>query len=500
MAVQARPTQADSAGFGIQQHRQASTDRVSIFDPARRLVRAGTKALARLVNLATTSTEPPIPETDACHCDVLVAGGGPAGSTIATHLARQGLRVQLIERDQHPRFHIGESLLPMNRPILERLGVLDKVEAMGVRKLGADFPNPGNQGFSTFLFSRSLRPTAPYAWQVRRDQFDDMLFRHAAECGAQTREGLRVQNVRFADDGVQAELADRAGAVHIVRARYFVDASGRDTLLGNQFNLKKKHSKHQSAALFAHFRGAERRPDENQGNISVYRFAHGWVWMIPLPDGLMSVGAVCWPEYLKQRRGRGAEFLIQTLQGIPGAWARLQHAEIVGNFHVTGNYSYACDPIGGRRWLLAGDAIAFVDPIFSSGVYLAMDSAERAAEVVAGALRDPANEPSLQRRYARHVRDGLSMFSWFIFRFTSPTMAQMFANPRNVWQIEEAVISMLAGDVFRDDGVRWRLFLFRMAYRITSLGMISTQWTAAMFRRRQMREPFSGGTTSQDHV
>jgi flavin-dependent dehydrogenase len=437
---------------------------------------------------------------ESFHCDVLVAGGGPAGSTIATLLARQGLRVHLVERDRHPRFHIGESLLPMNRPILERLGALEKVEAMGVRKLGADFPNADGTSHSTFLFARSLRPTAPYAWQVRRDQFDEMLFRHAAENGAHTREGMRVQKVRFENDAVQAELIDGDGKVENLHARYFVDASGRDTLLGNQLGLKRKHGQHQSAAIFAHFRGAERRPDENQGNISVYRFEHGWVWMIPLPDGLMSVGAVCWPEYLKQRRGRGAEFLIETLNAIPGVGERLKDAEIVGNFHVTGNYSYACDPIGGKRWLLAGDAIAFVDPIFSSGVYLAMNSAERAAEVVAGALREPASEKSLQRRYAQHVREGLRMFSWFIFRFTSPAMAQMFANPRNVWRLEEAVISMLAGDVFRDDGVRWRLFLFRMMYRITSLGMLGKQWAAAMLRRRQTRVSFSGGTTSQDHV
>ncbi len=433
-------------------------------------------------------------------CDVLVAGGGPAGSTVATLLARQGLSVQLVERDRHPRFHIGESLLPMNRPILERLGALEKVEAIGLRKFGADFPTSEGQQYSTYRFARSLRPTAPYAWQVRRDQFDEMLFRHAAENGAQTREGVRVQNVRFDNDEVQAELLDSTGAVQTLHARYFVDASGRDTLLGGELGLKKKHNKHQSAALFAHFSGAVRRPGEDQGNISVYRFAHGWVWMIPLPDGLMSVGAVCWPEYLKQRRGRGSEFLIETLRAIPGVWARLQDAEMVGNFHVTGNYSYTCDPIGGPRWLLAGDAIAFVDPIFSSGVLLAMDSAERAAEVVAGALREPAREAALQKKYARHVGEGLRLFSWFIFRFTSPTMAKLFANPRNGLRMEEAVISMLAGDVYRDDGVRWRLFLFRMVYRVTSLSMLGKQWAAATFRRRQTGEKFSGGTTSQDHV
>jgi flavin-dependent dehydrogenase len=437
---------------------------------------------------------------ETIRCDVLVAGGGPAGAAVATLLARRGLQVQLVEREVHPRFHIGESLLPMNRPILERLGALEKIEAIGLRKFGADFPSGDARVYYTFKFARSLQPTADYAWQVRRDQFDEVLFRHAAQSGAHTREATRVQNVRCGSDGVRADLMAADGTTVSIEARYFVDASGRDTLLGAQMGLKKKHSTHQSAALFAHFRGALRRPGEDQGNISVYRFAHGWVWMIPLPDGLMSVGAVCWPDYLKQRRGRGAEFLIETLRAIPNVWERLAEAEIVGNFHVTGNYSYTCEPISGPRWLLAGDAIAFVDPIFSSGVYLAMDSAEQAAEVVAAALREPAREAALQKQYARHVRKGLRLFSWFIFRFTSPAMAQMFANPRNACRIEEAVISMLAGDVYRDGGIRWRLFLFRMFYRLTSLGMLGKQWAAAIFRRRQSKQTFHGGTTSQDHV
>jgi len=433
-------------------------------------------------------------------CDVLVAGGGPAGSTVATLLARRGLNVRLVERDRHPRFHIGESLLPMNRPIFERLGVLDKVEALGLRKAGADFPADNPQGYGTFRFARSLRPTAPYAWQVRRDQFDQMLFQHAGENGVQTSQATRVRNVRFDAQGVDADLLDAEGRTETVRARYFVDASGRDTLLGSQLHLKRKHDQHQSAALFAHFSGALRRPGDDAGNISIYRFAHGWVWMIPLPDGLMSVGAVCWPEYLKQRRGSPGEFLIDTLRAMPEAWARLEHARIADHCHVTGNYSYTCAQIGGPRWLMVGDAIAFVDPIFSSGVLLAMDSAEQAAQVVAGALSKPRDEAKLQKRYAQRVGRGLNMFSWFIFRFTSPAMAQMFGNPRNFWRIEEAVISLLAGDVYRDGGVRWRLLMFRMLYRLTRLGMLGRERQAFAARQRQTDVEFTGGTTPQDHV
>jgi flavin-dependent dehydrogenase len=250
--------------------------------------------------------------------------------------------------------------------------------------------------------------------------------------------------------------------------------------------------------LFAHFRGVERRPGEDAGNVSVYRFEHGWVWMIPLRDECVSVGAVCGPEYLKQRAGSKEEFLIQTLRGIPDVWKRMAHAQIAGNLHATGNYSYTCTRMSGRRWLMVGDAYAFVDPIFSTGVYLAMYSGELAADVVAGALAQPARERRLQRRYEREVRKGLQALSWFIFRFTSPAMTYLFRNPRNVMRVEEAMISMLAGDVFRDGGVRWRLRVFKLLYAIVSITELRNSFGSFLKRRRQAAMSFSGGTTRQD--
>jgi flavin-dependent dehydrogenase len=152
----------------------------------------------------------------------------------------------------------------------------------------------------------------------------------------------------------------------------------------------------------------------------------------------------------------------------------------------------------GPRWIMVGDSYAFVDPIFSTGVYLAMNSAEAAAALVDGVLREPAREASLQRSYARRVRHGLRTLSWFIFRFTSPAMTRLFANPRNDLQVEQAMISMLAGDVFRDNGVRWRLVVFKVIYFATALGDWKAQATSFLARRRQTREVFTGGTTRQD--
>jgi flavin-dependent dehydrogenase len=448
---------------------------------------------------ATVSTsEPGTDATPPPACDILVVGGGPAGCTAATFLARRGWSVTLLERDRYPRFHIGESLLPMNLPIMQRLGVLEDVARIGTLKLGADFAAPTPEGYHVFRFERALDPTWPHAYQVRRDEFDSALLSNAEASGVKSFQGQKVTSFTVSGQTVTVEGRSDSGTPFTCRARYLVDATGRDTLVGNQLRLKHKSSRHQSAALFAHFRGVERRPGNDQGNISIYRFEHGWVWLIPLRDGITSVGAVCWPDYLKQRKGDRQEFLLQTLRSIPELWQRLEHAQVVGNLHATGNYSYACRKIAGSRWIMAGDSYAFVDPIFSSGVYLAMHGAEVAADVVDGAMRDPGRERELQRAYRRQVERGLRTLSWFIYRFTSPAMRRLFANPRNDWQVEQAMISMLAGDVFRDNGVHWRLRIFKFIYFVTSLGLIKDQLRSFLRRRGQARVAFAGGTTSQD--
>jgi flavin-dependent dehydrogenase len=439
-------------------------------------------------------------EQEVEQCDVAVIGGGPGGSTAAALLARRGYKVIALEKAHHPRFHIGESLLPMNLPVFERLGVLDKVRELGVFKPGADFEADNARGYNTYAFARAIGQSPPHAYQVWRQDFDRMLYGHARESGADAREGHEV--VRVEQRGPRESWLDVRtddGRDYAIQARYVVDASGRDALLATKRKLRRRNDQHQSAAIFGHFRSAARREGEDAGNISIYSFAHGWMWMIPLPDGVMSVGAVCRPDYLKQRKGRTVEFLFDTLKLSPALWARVQHAELIDDeVRVTGNYSYDASRMGGPGWVLVGDAFAFLDPVFSSGVYLAMSGAEQAAAVVDQALREPQREPALLRQLENRQRAGMARFSFFIYRFNGPVMQQMFRQPRNTWQLEQGVISMLAGDLFDTPKVLWRLQLFKLVYAICGLRDWRRWRDEHRYRLAQARLRFTGGNTPLD--
>ncbi len=435
--------------------------------------------------------ETPDAGAGAPDCAVLGVGGGPGGSTMAALLAQQGRRVVLLEKARHPRFHIGESLLPANVELFERLGVREAVDRIGLPKWGVEFVSPQHRHRSFVEFGDAWDKRMPMAWQVRRSALDELLFRNAAARGAVTVEGCQAHAVVFDADGatVQATLDD--GAPRRWRARYVVDASGRDTLLAHQFGDKHRHPRHNSAAIFGHFRGARRlRGARLEGNISIFWFAHGWFWFIPLADGTTSVGATCWPPYLKSRDKPLKAFFLDTIALAPALADRLRDAELVDDrVHATGNFSYSATRACGERWLMLGDAYAFIDPVFSSGVYLAMANAFAGAGLVAATLDRPARAAAAaRRRYTAHVQRGPRAFSWFIFRMTNPVMRELFMHPKNVLRSKEAVLSVLAGDVYGGSPIGPSLLFFKAVYLLGTLGRWRASLAAWRHRRLNIRD------------
>lgn len=425
-------------------------------------------------------------------CDVLVIGGGPAGATVAPLLAERGYRVVVVEKAHHPRFHIGESLLPANMPLFDRLGVGDQIRAIGMEKWGAEFISPWHEHTQMFEFAHAWDKSQPMAYQVRRSAFDEILIRNAERKGATVLEGCKATAVDFQPDGAGARVTAECddGATRHWRARFVIDASGRDTFLAGRMRLKQRNPRHNSAAVYGHFRGARRNVGQAEGNISIFWFDHGWFWFIPLPDGVTSIGMVTWPYHMKMRGDRSLRaFLNDSVQQCPALAERMAGAEPVGDVEATGNYAYSANRTHGENYVLLGDAYAFIDPVFSSGVLLAMQSGFLAAEAVDQCLKQPARAASALRRFDKLMRLGPREFSWFIYRVTNPTMRDLFMRPRNIFRVKEALLSLLAGDIFGKTPIWPSLWLLKGIYYLSSLRHPRRSLRAWQSRRAIIRSP-----------
>ena len=338
--------------------------------------------------------------------DVAVIGGGPAGSAAAAMLARQGWRVTLLERERFPREHVGESLLPASMPVLEELGAMPAVRQAGfLPKYGATMvwgrePEPWSWHF------RETSPRYPHAFQVWRPDFDKILLDNAHDCGVDVREGCRVSGVTFAlsgdaggnddrgsdDAAVVRYVSDAAGRGELP-ARFVVDASGQAALLARQTGTRRWDPFFRNLAVYAYFDGAEPLPAPDENNIFIEAYEHGWFWTIPLHTGLCSVGAVvdhpAGQEGIRRLGARG--FLAAQLAQAPHTAARLRGARWAAGPRVVRDWSYSADSVTGPGYVLAGDSACFVDPLFSSGVHLALMSGVMAAAYVTTALKVAAS-------------------------------------------------------------------------------------------------------------
>jgi flavin-dependent dehydrogenase len=394
-----------------------------------------------------------------------VIGGGPAGSTVGPLLAEKGYQVVLLEKARHPRFHIGESLLPANLPLFERLGVADEVRAIGMEKWGAEFVSPFHEHKQAFQFAEAWNKAMPHAYQVKRAEFDTVLIRNAARKGVEVHEGCKARAVDFGADGARVHAVHDDGREVAWQARFVVDASGRDTFLANRFQIKQRNPRHNSSAVYGHFAGARRNEGLAEGNITIFWFEHGWFWFIPMQGGITSVGMVTWPYYMKTRGQRCLQqFFTDGIERCPALAERLRGAELVNEIEATGNFSYVSERNHGPNYLLLGDAYAFIDPVFSSGVWLAMNSGVIGAEAIDTCLKNPAAAGAALKRFDRLMKHGPKEFSWFIYRVTNPIMRDFFMGPKNIFRVKEALLSVLAGDIFGKTPIWNSLRMFKLFY------------------------------------
>ncbi len=403
--------------------------------------------------------------------DVLVVGGGPAGSTAATLLALQGRQVTLLEKDAHPRFHIGESLLPRNLDILERLGVLEEVRGIGVHKPGAEFVSDRTGRSCPFPFAHALNQSRTFAYQVKRAEFDGILFRNAAARGAATFENTRVTEIAFADKPGERAVARAKGPdgqEMVVRPRYVLDASGRDTFLANRTTQKTVNKYNNTAAVYAHFEDVDFREGETQGYISIHLAEDGWFWMIPLSAGTMSVGFVGNQNVWKRRSGRVEEVLAQKIAESPTVSARMRRARQVSEVYTAGNYSYRAHQGHGPQHLLIGDAYGFVDPMFSTGVLMAMTAGELGAEAADAWLDDPVRGQRLAARTNRELARAMDRISWLIYRINDPVMRSLFMAPKNTLWMRDGIINMLAGNLRGDPRAVIPILSFKAVFHTLS--------------------------------
>ncbi len=382
---------------------------------------------------------------DGTH-DVLIVGGGPAGSTAANLLAHDGHDVIVLEKEVFPRFHIGESLLPIDLPIFARLGVvLDKSKFL--RKDGAEFIDERTGAKATFTFAEALDGTPQSAFQVERSRFDHLLLQQAEARGAKVRYGVKVDGMAVEDDAVRVET--KGGTF---RARFMIDATGQDAFLARANRTVQPLKGFGCIAVFRHYDGiAPEIFDELTvtGNIKVLMVPDGWMWLIPLAGPRLSVGIV----------SRNAISPAETTETLDRAIAaspitqRLITGAVGTEARIIRNFSYRNERAYGRRWGCAGDASCFLDPVFSSGVSLAMLSAESLAEKLSAALRaGTEDDPELLAAHAKRMEIGYRSFAGIVYRFYHAELVhRLFFQDTEGAPLRAGITSVLAADLWRDD-------------------------------------------------
>ncbi|MCH7839589.1 MAG: tryptophan 7-halogenase [Planctomycetes bacterium] len=386
--------------------------------------------------------------------DCVVIGGGPAGATAATLLADYGHRVVVLERGRFPRHHIGESLMPQSYWTFKRLGMLPKLKASDFPlKQSVQFVSPSGRDGQPYYFTERDPNEWSITWQVCRDRFDRMMLENAREHGAEVREGVGVKEVLFDDAravGVRALCGDETLTIH---AKVVIDASGASTLLSRQLGIRRPDPDLRNAAIYAYYKGAWRDEGRNAGATLVLHTPdrHGWFWSIPLPDDITSVGVVAPPAYLFTGRGDDPlATLEEEISQCPGIRRRLTGASRVSQAFVTSDFSYCASQLAGDGWVLIGDAFGFLDPVYSSGVFLALKTGEWAADAVHEALSAGEVTGARLGAFAPGLLRGMHLIRQLIHAFYDPSFSFREFHKLHP-EYRDHIVRILIGDVFNDE-------------------------------------------------
>ena len=391
--------------------------------------------------------------------DVAIIGGGPTGSTAATFLARQGHQVLVLEREKFPRFHIGESLLPHSMEAFERLGVVDKLDALFLPKYGAEITTSCGTNRAKIFFKNGLSAKHDRAYQVTRSEFDKLLLDHSAGNGATVLEETSVKSLEFAPGEVGLTIKNSTGTRQI-RARYLLDCSGRGSLVGNYFKLKRNYANLKKFSVFAHYENVARDEGVTGSFIRLIRGRDRWFWMIPLTPTKMSIGIVMDIVDFKAMKKPPEQALEDALREQPEIWSRMAQAERITEVHSASDYSYRNTSLFGDRWLLAGDAAGFIDPIFSTGVFLGIRSGEQAAAALDSALKQPSTRATVFRQYERAVNRVMDLYLRFVSNWYKPQFAEIITKPTHHLQLAATVNAVLAGNLSNTFPIWWRMQVF----------------------------------------
>lgn len=385
---------------------------------------------------------------------VVIVGGGPGGSALGCYLSRAGINNLIFEKDIHPRPHVGESMVPATTRVLKELGFLETMEREGfTKKFGASWHPSGSQSNLYIEFKEFPQPdiSQHYTYHVDRSRFDALLLKHAEKLGSKVYQGVRVRNVIFEDEqaaGVEVELAGRKIEVP---ADIVIDASGRQTLLGTQLGLKRKDPNFNQFAVHGWFSGVERGERPEDIHIHFLPVKRGWVWQIPISDGVTSIGVVAEREVFREAQGDYEGWFRRLIDSSPGTALAMRNAERIDELHVEGDYSYSMSSIVGGGWMLIGDAARFVDPIFSSGISVALYSAKFASERIKQAIDSGDFGKAVLEPYEWRLRRGTSIWHEFILLYYK--MLPVFTHFVSKRGYRAQVHQLLQGEVYDRDEV-----------------------------------------------